>query len=305
MSSIVYRNIFSMGTRLDIVLPGVTEDLGDVVFQKITRELNRLEEKISIYKETSDFSIINHNAFEKPQKSHQEIFILVEKLLDLSQMTKGYFDFTMGHVLINQNKNIVPTEAEVIYETNSGSCKDKIQLDHDNKTIAFNHKLVALDSGGFGKGLGLDAVKTILIEHDIEMAFVNFGSSSVYAHGHHPFGDSWKTGICNIFKETENAFVFDLQNEAMSVSGNNPQNIKKHGTGHIINPFSGKPVEGYFQCAVSGENGLITEVISTALSCAPPGQRDEIMSNFPLYKAVIIQYEKSNEPIITYSSNIK
>ena len=305
MNSIVYRNIFSMGTRLDIVFPGVTEDLVDAVFQKITGELNRLEDKISIYKEASDFSILNHNAFEKPQKSHQEIFSLIEKLLDLSQMTLGYFDFTMGHVLIEQNKNLLPPEADGFYETHSRGCKCKIQLDHDNQTIAFDHKLVVLDSGGFGKGLGLDAIKKILIEHGIEMAFVNFGSSSVYGHGHHPYGDSWKTGICNIFKETENAFVFDLQNAAMSVSGNNPQNIKKHGTGHIINPFSHKPVEGFFQCAVSGEYGLVTEAISTALSCAPPGQRDEIMSNFPLYKAVIIQYEKSNEPIITYSSNIK
>jgi FAD:protein FMN transferase len=301
MNTITYRNMFSMGTRLDIVFPGVEDEMADRVFLLIKEELNQIEDKISIYRDRSEFSLINQIAPQRTCSVSAEIFNMIGRLVDLSLKTLGYFDFTLG--MIGKEHKTNP-DIQSLNEFLTLPVDKRIQLDAQSQTVKFKGSYVKLDSGGFGKGLGLDMMKEVFERNKITTAFVNFGNSSVLGFGNHPYGDSWKTGIANIFLGNENVFAFDLKNTFMSVSGNTPQNLRKNKRGHIIHPRTGKPVEGLFQCAVSGENGLVTEVLSTALTCAPEHEWDSVMDNFPGYKAVFIEYDNHNKPNIIYTRNI-
>jgi FAD:protein FMN transferase len=302
MNTITYRNMFSMGTRLDIVFPGLEDEMADRIFAAIKEGLNQIEDKISIYREQSEFSLINQIAPKRPCSVSDQVFNMIRHLVDLSVKTSGYFDFTLGMIGKEHKPN---TDAQYYKDDFLKLPVDKkILLDAQSQTVKINGNNVMLDSGAFGKGLGLDMMKKTFEQNKITSAFVNFGNSSVLGFGNHPYGDSWKTGIASIFDENENVFAFDLKNTFMSVSGNTPQNLRKNEGGHIIHPRTGKPVAGYFQCAISGENGLISEVLSTALTCAPDNERDSIMDNFPGYKAVFIEYDNQNKPNIIYTRNI-
>jgi FAD:protein FMN transferase len=293
--------MFSMGTRLDIVFPGLEDEMADRIFALIKEELNQIEDNISIYREQSEFSLINQIAPQRPCSVSSQTFNMIGRLVDLSLKTSGYFDFTLGMIGMGNNPDTV---ALPVYDFLTIPVDKRIHLDALSQTVKFYVNLIMLDSGGFGKGLGLDMIKETLERSSIHSAFVNFCNSSVLGFGAHPYGDSWKTGITNIFDENENVFAFELKNTFMSVSGNTPQNLRKNGVGHIIHPRTGKLVEGFFQCAVSGENGLVTEVLSTALTCAPDHERDSVMDNFPGYKAVFIEYDNHNKPNIIYTRNI-
>jgi FAD:protein FMN transferase len=293
-----------MGTRLDIVLPGISEDISDAVCMQIYSELDRIEEKISIYKESSGFSVLNREANLHPVKIDSELFTLINRLIQLSDLTAGYFDFTFGKFSeLKTSSSDSGLHVEYIKNMVAAAGIQNILLDLDKHTVFFKTDYLKIDSGGFGKGYGLDNVKKILKAWKIESAFISFGESSILAFGKHPYGTSWKTGIQHILEQNVSLYTFNLVNESLSVSGINPQNIKKHGKGHIFDPHTGKNVYCFRQSAVAGSSGLIAEVISTALICAPEHYRLTIMEQFPEYRAVIIDYDKSNKPSITFTFN--
>ncbi len=303
--SVQYRNFYSMGTRIDIILPGIDDHIAESVCLQIKSELDRIEEKISHYKESSVVSYLNQKAHTEPIKTDPEIFLLINQLIGLSARTSGYFDFGLG--FLSENMKHASETYHVVHDTMTTLSEigaRNIVLDHDENSVLFKSDKLKIDSGGFGKGYGLDTVKKILKALKIESAFISFGESSILALGDHPYGKSWKTGIQDIFSETSSLFVFTLANEALSVSGVNPKNKQKYGVGHIINPHTGIAIDCFRQSAVAGNNGLIAEVVSTAILCAPDESRHLIMEQFPEYRAIVIDYDQTNKPTITYTCNL-
>ena len=304
MSSPVYRNLFSMGTRLDIIFTGIDDEQADHVSTIIRLELGKLEDMISNYNEESQFSILNRKAAKQAVIVDDYILSLLNELKELSEKTEGYYDFTLGGFKpsgsTGQQQNHDARDIIILPE---GKGYRHVKTDTNEKTVSFTSEFIKIDSGGFGKGLALDVMKKILINREINSCFISFGESSVFAHGSHPYGEKWKTGIRNMFNDDESIFHFQLKDEFLSVSGITPENIKKYGAGHIINPFTGEAVNKYITSAVAGGNGLQTEVISTALLIAPSDTRDLIMDNFPGYKAVVIEYNEFKQPDIVYLKN--
>lgn len=303
MSSATYRNLFSMGTRMDIVLPETDDYFADQLLAVIKEQLQELEDRISIYNDASVFSKLNREASSKPVIIDPDIFQMIEELAGLSEKTSCYFDFTIGKILeIKRNKDtFYPGDGEQLKHLLENTGIKFLKIDRENLSVEFKSPYISLDSGAFGKGAALDTIKTILNKKMVNTGFISFGESSIFAIGSHPFGDSWKTGITNMFNPEENVYLLELKDEFMSVSGITPQNLKKYGTGHILNPRTAEPVNSFRQSAVAGKRGIVTEVLSTALLCAPEDERDAIMDNFPGYKAVIIEYDASYKSKIVYS----
>lgn len=303
MSSATYRNLFSMGTRMDIVLPGTDDYFADQLLAVIKEKLKDLEDRISVYKDNSVFSKLNREAISKPIIIDPGIFHMIEELAGLSEKTRYYFDFTIGKILeLKRNKEAVhPGDDEQIKYLLENTGSKFIKTHRENFSVEFGSPHISLDSGAFGKGAALDSIKMLLNEKMVNTGFISFGESSILALGSHPFGDSWKTGVTDMFKPEENVYVLELKDEFMSVSGISPQNLKKYGTGHVLNPRTAEPVSSFRQSVVAGKKGLVTEVLSTALLCAPEDERDAIMDNFPGYKAVIAEYDASYKSKIVYS----
>lgn len=288
---------------MDIVLPETDDYFADQLLAVIKEQLNDLEDRISVYKDNSVFSRLNREASSKPMSIDPYIFQMIEELAGLSEKTRFYFDFTIGKIIeLKRNKEpFHPGDDEHIKFLLENTGTKFLKTNRENLSVEFESPHISLDSGAFGKGAALDTIKTILNKKKVNKGFISFGESSVLALGSHPFGDFWKTGITNMFNPEENVYVLELKDEFMSVSGITPQNLKKYGTGHVINPRTAEPVNSFRQSAVAGKRGIVTEVLSTALLCAPEDERDAIMDNFPGYKAVILEYDASYKSKIVYS----
>ncbi len=278
-----YRYTISMGTRLDVLMPGVEDDKADAVFSNIRDEMERLENILSIYREDSVFSRLNKKAAILPYRVDQEVFSLLYRLLGYNTRTLGYFDVTLG------------TGIEQDPEMTGGTLANRgIILDHGKMEVSFDSEKVKIDSGAFGKGLALNSIKKILRQSQILNAFISFGESSVLTLGHHPYGDHWKTGIKDLFTPGKNAYVFETVDGSVSTSGNSPNNEGKYPDGHIINPRNGEKVRGHQLMCVAGPDPLEAEVLSTALILAEEDEKKTILENFPGYRAVHISYEGKN-----------
>ncbi len=109
-----------------------------------------------------------------------------------------------------------------------------------------------INLSGFLKGYALDAVRRILENRGIASAMVNLGNSSVLALGSQTAdSDGWTV-------KRIDGREYRLHDECLTTSGNTPENHS-----HIINPLTGKSVQGEGIVSVVTQGGAEGEVMST------------------------------------------
>lgn len=285
----VYRNLFAMGTRFDLVLPDLEEEAGDYIFGLIKREIFRLQDMLSNYNELSNLSVLNKTAFTGDIKVDEEMFDLAGILKSMYSTSFGYFDVCAVSYVMSE-----PGVIEKNYKPAGPVATPKdIILDEKHRTIRFDKQGMLIDSGGFGKGYALEKVKKILLDHNILHAFISFGESSVLALGDHPFGEGWKVSIPDSYA-SESVCIFHLKDSALSVSGNTPANKNKYPLGHIINPKTGIRESCQGIVCISGPSAFAAEILSTSLFLAGNDEQQQILKNFEGYKAVRVLYDSEN-----------
>ncbi len=291
---VIYRTLFSMGTRMDIILMGISDEQGDLVFSQIKNELERLDNILSIHNKASVFSDLNENACKREISIQTELSELLKSLIDSNEKTLGLFDFTLGY----------QTELdEIEKEYLDIPFKERVTLNMESNTILFNTPLMKLDSGGFGKGYALDKIKIILKNNKINDAFISFGGSSVLGAGTHSAGDHWPVGIQDFTNNKQNMHVIKLKDQCLSSSGNTANNISKHDKGHIIDPKTGDIHSRLELVSVYGESAFIAEILSTALFIANDKESLEILNNFRAYKAVRFLFDNKSGKVTTLEYN--
>lgn len=131
-----------------------------------------------------------------------------------------------------------------------------------------------LDLGGFAKGYFLRLCRNMMLEHGVACAFADFGRSSIFGIGHHPYGDSWKVSIIDPYSGSAIKDI-DVTDRSVSTSGNSPAY-----SGHIRNPKTGEFCNDRRMVTVTAADPLDSEVLSTVLMIAGPENRDEIVAGF-------------------------
>lgn len=280
-----------MGTRLEMIFPGLEEETADEVFLKLKERISDIENTLSIYRSESEFSLMNFQAYHTRFKLNQTTFSLLQDLLRYNKLTLGYFDPTLGII----KSDVYGHDAGKVSDLIKFRMEERLELIPEESSIKYKSALVKFDSGAFGKGYALESLKMILLSYKIENAFISFGDSSVMTIGKHPAGSCWKIGIRDLVKDDQNAWIFELNDGSVSTSGNTIHNSIKKNSGHLVNPLSGESVTLTGEVSVMGESAMITEILSTALFIAGRDKRTEILKNFSQYKAIELVYNEDKK----------
>ena len=291
----IYNDNFSaMGTRFGIVLPGVSPGNGNAVSQLIKEGINRLENKISRFIPAGKVSYLNRFACKFPVAVDEELWNILKSCFSFHTITYGTFDITLraladfwNHADLNPDiQDVLQTKLDLVL---SSVGMNKIELNEENRSIFFRNKEIEIDLGAIGKGLALKYVNDILIENEIENAFISFGESSILALGSHPNGNNWKIGIPDYLNRTGNAYTLEISNYSISTSGNTHNN-RIAGRVNIINPFTGMPVRETKTILVADKDPVLAEVFSTSFMILDDKQIQEILSYYPETIAVKVEY---------------
>lgn len=297
----VFNNNFSaMGTRFGIVLPEISIAHGELVTQLIKDEIDRLENNISRYINSSKVSFLNKYAGRSPAAVDDELFELLKRCKEYNGLTFGAFDITLKPIADYWNRLELENEApnNGILSSLVDQCgMDKIELIEENRLVFFKNSNLQIDFGAVGKGFALEKVKEILSDNGIENAFISFGESSILTYGKHPNGDKWKIGIPSELNRNENVYVLEVNDCSISTSGNTVNN-RIAGRVNIINPFTGYPVKEKKSILAANPDPVLAEVLSTSLMVLPDDRIKSVLSGFQDASAVRIEYE-GNEPVIT------
>ena len=252
-----YSRLDAMHTRCEILLPFLPEDEARVLADSVWERVREADRRYNRFLTGSVLAEVNRKASGEAVAVDEELFMILELCETFRKATSGYFDVSAG--------SRVPDRA--------------LLLDASAHTVRFSRPGMRLDLGGFVKGFVLEQAAR-MVAAQADSALLSFGGSSVAAIGRHPLDAPWPVSVAHSYYADRTAHTFQLEGEALSVSGKDP-----HGRGHIIDPVTGNTLEKEGLVAVTGPSAMVTEVLSTALWVAPAERRGEILASFAGYRA--------------------
>lgn len=238
-----------MGTRCQVVLPGMETERAEQITLSIRLEISRIEAKLSRFRPESDISIVNANAVNEPVAVSEDVFDILTTCQSFHQSTLGAFDITMRPNADFESLGM-----------------NHVHLNDADRTVRFDNEHIQLDLGGFGKGYALQQVQKRLQVAGVTDGFISFGESSILTLGHHPAGPCWKVGLNDHTRPGRSAYEFAVNDGSVSTSSNfyvdDAGILRNHR--HVIDPKTGQPIEDLMTMSVKSASALDAEILSTA-----------------------------------------
>ena len=233
-------------------------------------EVDRVDRLMSHYRPDSPLSRLNREAASGPVAVEPELLAFLDVCLRWSRESDGAFDVTVGPLMkawgFFRDEGRVPGKEELAAVLQVVGYRH-VALDRAAGTVRFDRPGVELDLGGIGKGYAVDRVVDLLRRRGIASALVNLGGSSVYGLGAPPGREAWEIGIQDPTHPAKTALTVTLRDRALSVSGGYARFFEKDGVtyAHIMDPRTGKPVQGILSVAVLTEGATDGDALDNVL----------------------------------------
>ena len=283
----------AMATRFEWVLWGQPPERLRAAGEEALDEVEALEAALSRYRSHSDIGRVNAEAAQGPVRVSPGTFRLLQRCRDLSVATQGAFDITVGALLrvwgFVGGTGQRPSP-QALAEARAASGWERVHLDPDTGSVAFDRPGVELDLGAIGKGHALDRAMDLLHEAGVPHALLHGGTSSIVTRGLAPNGQPWRVGLPGR-PGAEMQESMSLQDESLSISAIWGKSFTDSGEelGHVLDPRTGEPVRRARWAAVTGPEATVTDALSTALLVLGPDGRPALAAAFPDYRLTHVE----------------
>jgi len=265
----------AMGTVFSIYLYAEDEAEAEMSFEAAFEEIERLDETLSNYRCSSEISRINRLASSSAVTVDPEVFALLRRSLEFSRRSDGAFDVTVGQLMRSwgffRGQLRYPTDEELCSSRKNVGW-EKIHLDPATRTVRFAAPQLELDLGAIGKGYAVDRVVKVLLQTGVDRALVDAGSSTVHALNAPPGKNGWIVRVPKPGDRSETISTVTLCNESLSTSGSYEKFFELGGKryGHVMDPRSGRPVQGVLQTCLIAADSTTTDALSNAMFVLGP-----------------------------------
>jgi len=279
-----------MGTRIEVQFWHEDAEVGAALLAQAMAEVDRIEARMSTYRESSEISRVNAHAADAPVRVSRELFDLVARSLVVSTLSDGAFDITyesVGH-LYRLRDRVRPADAQIDARLPAVD-HSLVRLDPQAQSIAFAAPGVRINLGGIAKGYTCERVVELLAEAGVRNALVSAGGDTRLLGDRR--GQPWVVGIRDPDDADGVVTRLALDDEAISTSGDYERYFDENGVRyhHILDPATGRPSEGIRSVTVVGPEGTLTDALSTTLFVLGAEQGLALVETLPDYDAVIIE----------------
>lgn len=265
----VKKSTILMGSRFDITVVSVDEELGYINIQEAVGEIRRIEKLISSWDSDSETSVINKNAGIKPVKVSLELFKLIERSQQISEITNGAFDITVAGMdtlwKFDGSMTSIPTTSQILKAKDKvGS--DKIVLDASNQSVFLSQKGMRISFGAIGKGYAADKAKELLVSKQVVAGVIN-AAGDISAWGKKVTGEKWLIGITDPLRKDTIFSWIPLLESSVATAGNLEQFVTINGIkyANIINPGTGYPANSINRVSVFAKSAELCDALATAI----------------------------------------
>jgi FAD:protein FMN transferase len=297
----LHVNRTAMACKFEITL-SMSAESGVVVASSALDEIDRLEAQLSVFRETSEVSLINQRAADEPVQIEKSLFDLLQRSQSIYEETDGAFDITSNPLTrcwgFLKREGRIPARAEIeTARLNVGS--DKFFLNPDDRTIRFAQRGVELNLGSIGKGFALDQIAT-MIRPQLPSALLNAGASSMVALGKGERGEGWMVGLRHPRSKLRRLGVVYLTDCALATSGSEEQffEYKSVRYGHIIDPRTGWPAKSVTSVSVVTDSGALSDALATAFYVGGRELAERYCATHPEVLAIMLESSATSPVVI-------
>ena len=278
-----------MGTRIHAEVWHEDPIVAERALVAVMEEMRRIDNLMSSYKLESELSLLNRNAYDRPTAVSSELYDLLEKSHQISELTNGAFDVTYASAgrFYDYRNAIRPADAQLELAVEAIDYRH-LQFNRTKQTIRFAHKSVYVDLGGIAKGYAVDRCIDQLRRLDIKQAMVSAGGDSRIIGDHR--GQPWSVGIKDPRDPQTMVAVLPLENTAISTSGDYERFFVEDGVRyhHILDPGTGQSASGSRSVTILGEQATFTDALSTSVFVMGPVKGLALINRLPGVDAVIV-----------------
>lgn len=237
---------FVFGTRVEVLIAGLDEAQARPAAAAVLREFDRMHRTYHAW-QPSELSALNEAlaAGETPVVT-PEMAALIADAQRIAAIGEGLFDPGIGGLIrlwgfqSDEFKPIRPDPAALAAWRAARPGIADLQV--DGLRVSSRQRAVALDFGGYLKGVALDRAAAILRAQGVSNALINIGGN-VMALGTKN-GERWRVGIQHPRQPGPLATVALNDGEAIGTSGDYQRYFELDGKRycHLLDPRSGEPV---------------------------------------------------------------
>ncbi|HCZ16909.1 MAG TPA: thiamine biosynthesis protein ApbE, partial [Candidatus Accumulibacter sp.] len=240
------QQAFVFGTRVEVLIAGLPEAVARPATAAVLREFDRLHRSYHAW-QPSELSVLNQSiATGRQQAVTSEMAALIGEAQRLASASEGLFDPGIGRLigLWGFQSDDLPAAlpdagALAAWRAVRPGIAD---LQVEGTEISSRQREVALDFGGYLKGVALDRAASILKAQGVDNALINIGGN-VLALGSKN-GQRWRVGIQHPRQPGPLATLELDDGEAVGTSGDYQRYFEVDGRRycHLLDPRSGRPV---------------------------------------------------------------
>jgi thiamine biosynthesis lipoprotein len=282
-----------MGNHFELSVVADTEQWALDRIDAGVREIQRIEDLLTTYKDSSETSLINENAGIVPVRVSQETFDLIWRSIRISKVTSGAFDITYGSI----DKRLWNFDISMQELPDRALAKKMVSLidyrnillDADKLSVFLKLKGMRIGFGGIGKGYAAERAKAVMRQLGVESGVVN-ASGDLTAWGYQPDGSPWTIGVVNPDSPQEVISTLNVTDMALATSGNYEKFVMIDGKrySHTINPRTGLPVAGVKSVTIICPNAEIADAMATPVMIMGVRAGMNIINQLNNIEAIII-----------------
>ncbi|PKA96761.1 thiamine biosynthesis lipoprotein [Flavobacteriaceae bacterium MAR_2009_75] len=263
------RTLKLMGSRFDITVVASDSVSGHEYIDLAVTEILRIENLISSWKFKSQTSSINKNAGVSPVQVDPELFGLIKRCNQISNLTDGAFDISYasmdeiwkfdGSMQQMPDSSLIKASIEKVGYHN-------IVLDSATSSIFLELKGMKIGFGAIGKGYAADKAKVLLMNEGLSAGIIN-ASGDMNSWGVQPNGQPWQVAITNPLNTNKVFATLPLNNNAVVTSGNYEKYLILNGKRytHIIDPRTGYPSFGISSVTIFAPSAELADALATSV----------------------------------------
>ena len=239
------QQAYVFGTRVEVLVVGEDPELGRRAIAAVLREFDRLHRGYHAWQPSELTGLNAAIAAGKPARVTPEMADFIREAQAFARQGDYLFDPGIGRLIAlwgfqaDEFKAELPAAADIqAWRASQPSIAD---ITIDDTSVRSRNPRVALDFGGYLKGVALDRAASILRGMGIHNALINIGGN-VMALGSKE-GRKWRVGIQHPRQPGPLATVLLDDGEAIGTSGDYQRFFEVDGKRypHLLDPRSGYP----------------------------------------------------------------
>jgi thiamine biosynthesis lipoprotein len=288
-----------MGTFARIVVVAKNQEIAKTAIDAAFVEIEEVDRLMSDYKDDSQISKINRDAFKQPVNIGPPTFEVIQKSIEFSKVSDGAFDITVGPLVdlwrAAGESNSVPTKAELA-AARAKVGYEKLIIDPNQMTVRFRVEGMRLDLGAIAKGYAVDKATAALQEAGAAGAMVDIGGD-IRCFGI-PVGRKkrWVVGLEDPSKavpglaDRQVLLKLRIANAAVATSGDYRQFVliddKRHS--HILNRTTGAGAAELASVTIITPNATDADALATAVTVLGAERGLALIEKLPDTEAILI-----------------